>query len=288
METILINGTELKKKKINDLKVRVDKLLNKDIKPHLVVVQVGADPASTIYINHKEKMAKNLGMEFTRCALPADISFDELKSKVEGFNNDVLVDGIIIQFPLPKSFSDKPINTLVHPHKDADGIHPYNQGINLTRENEFAPSPCTPSGIMEMFKEYNIPLSGKHAVVIGRSNIVGRPMGYMLANENATVTMTHSRTSKEDMELAIKNADIIVTATGVKDQVKPEMIKEGATIIDVGIIRDEDNKIRGDVLYKDFIGKAGFITPVPGGVGPMTVTMLMQNTITFAEKYRDK
>lgn len=286
METVLISGNKLKEKKLIELKQRVEALAKKNIKPHLVVVQVGADPASTIYINHKEKTALSLGMQFTRASLPGDISYEDLKKEVDKYNNDSNVDGIIVQFPLPKHLDGHIVTTLVVPHKDADGLHPYNQGINFSKENEWAPTPCTPTGVMQMFKEYNIPLSGKNAVVIGRSNIVGRPMSYMLTHENATVSTLHSRTEKETFKRLIKNADVIVTATGVADMFTPDMIKEGATIIDVGIIRDENNKIRGDIAYKDFMGKAGYITPVPGGVGPMTVTLLMENTILFAEKYK--
>lgn len=286
METKLLDGKFLRAKKYEELIPRVSALKARGINPHLAVIQVGEDAASSVYVGNKQKACEALGIKSTKIHLDSSITWETLVSEVQKLNNDPHVDGILVQFPLPKHLSKLSIANVIDPRKDADGIHPFNQGINLTKGSEFAPLPCTPNGVMEFFKAYNISLEGKDAVVVGRSNIVGRPMTYLLSNANATVTQVHTKTSKESFERAIKNADIIVTATGVADAITPDMVKRGVVIADVGIIRKEDGKLRGDVDYKAFEGIASYITPVPGGVGLMTVTMLMENVIRLAEEYR--
>lgn len=286
MNTTLLDGKKLRDKKYQELIPRINKLTEEGKQPHLAVVLVGNDPASEVYVRNKELACAKLGIKSTKIALPENIEWEELVQEVNKLNLNPEVDGILIQLPLPKEFSKRAISLLVDPRKDVDGVHPFNQGINFTRVNEYAPIPCTPNGIMEFFKEYNISLAGKHAVVVGRSNIVGRPISYLLAHANATVSLVHSQTPEQDFNDLIKSADIIILATGIKDLVKPEMVKQGVTIIDVGIIRNEEGKIRGEIKHEDFLGVASHITPVPGGVGPMTITMLMENVVTLTEKYK--
>lgn len=281
---ILLDGKELKQKKFIEFKARVDKLLARGITPHLVVIQVGDNPASNVYVGHKQKACESLGIQSTKVALPENISFEELKNKINELNNDDSVNGILVQLPLPKHINESEVTILVDPLKDVDGIHPLNQGVNYTRANRYAPIPCTANGLIEFIKEYNIQVAGKHAVVIGRSNIVGRPAAYLLTNLNATVSVLHSRTETNLFNQMIKSADIIVLATGMPDLITPEMVKQDVVIFDVGIIRQPDGKLRGDILYRDFMDKASHITPVPGGVGPMTVTMLMENLIHLTEE----
>ncbi|WKX02631.1 bifunctional 5,10-methylenetetrahydrofolate dehydrogenase/5,10-methenyltetrahydrofolate cyclohydrolase [Candidatus Mycoplasma mahonii] len=281
---ILLDGKKLREKKYSEIVKRVSNLKNKGITPHLAVVQVGNDMASSIYIKHKENACKNMGINFTKINLEDSISYKKLKDEVAKLNENPLIHGIIIQFPLPKQLTDKNINALVDVWKDADGIHPFNQGVHMTRVNTYAPKSCTPNGIMEFFKEYKIDLEGKHVVVVGRSNIVGRPIAYLMANENATLSLLHSRTTKIDFHAEIQVADIIILATGQQDIITPDMVKQDVIIIDVGITKTSEGRLRGDVLYKDFMDKASYITPVPGGVGPMTVTMLIINVVELAEK----
>lgn len=286
MKTTILDGKNLREKKYLELQPRIKKLVNEGKTPHLAVVLVGDDAASHVYVKNKELACSKLGIKSTKVALSSDIEWHELVQEVNKLNSNPDVDGILVQLPLPKKFAHQPISLLVDPRKDADGIHPFNQGINLTQLREFAPLPCTPHGIMQFFKEYNITLEGKNALIIGRSNIVGRPMSYLLEHANATVTVAHSRTSQEDLLRFTKQADIIILATGMIDIVKPEMVKQGVTIIDVGIIRNAEGKIRGEVKHEDFDGIASHITPVPGGVGPMTITMLMENVVALAEAYK--
>lgn len=280
----LLDGKELKKKKFIEFKNRIDKLLERGIQPHLVVIQVGNNPASNVYVGHKQKSCESLGIKSTKVSLSDEITLEELKKEINKLNDDDSVNGILVQFPLPNHINERDVTILVHPSKDVDGIHPLNQGINFTRSKNYAPIPCTANGIVEFIKEYNIEVSGKHAVVIGRSNIVGRPTAYLLANLNATVSALHSRTDKDTFNQMIKSADIIVLATGMPDLITPDMVKQDVVIFDVGIIRQPDGKLRGDILYRDFMDKASYITPVPGGVGPMTVTMLMENLIHLTEE----
>lgn len=281
---VLLDGKKLKAKKLDEFKARVDKLISRGINPHLVVVQIGNNEASNVYIGHKQKMCEQLGIKSTKEWLPEDVSLEEFKKKIDALNKDENVHGILVQFPLPPHIKNEEATMLIDPKKDVDGIHPLNQGINFTRTPEYAPIPCTANGIMEFFKEYNIPLEGKDVAIIGRSNIVGRPSSYLFANANASVMMLHSRTNEETFKRVVKSADIIVLATGMQDLITPEMVKQDSIIIDVGIIRMDNGKLRGDILYRDFMDKCSYITPVPGGVGPMTVTMLMENLISLAEQ----
>ena len=276
---ILMDGKKLSNKKIENFKNRVVKLNNP---PHLVMIQIGNNPVSSIYLKHKQIACQKIGIKSTKIILSLTTSFDTLKEKIETLNKDDDVDGIIVQFPLPQGMSKQKVALLVDSHKDADGIHPFNQGINVTNTSYDSPKPCTPKGVMELLKEYKIQIQGKHAVVIGRSNIAGRPLANMLINAHATVSQIHSKTKSDVKKNLLKKADIIVTATGYKDIFYPTDVKKGVVIVDIGIFK-ENNKIRGDIKYQTFNHKASYITPVPGGVGPMTVAMLMDNVITIKE-----
>ena len=248
--------------------------LNK--KPGLSVILVGENPASKVYVKNKEKKALDTGFNSYVYRLPENTSKDELLNLIDKLNNDDNVDGILLQLPLPKHLNPSDFLDKIDPKKDVDGFHPVNSGRLLNNEKPYA-VPCTPKGIMRLLEEYNIQIEGKNAVVIGRSNIVGKPVSILLLNKNATVTMAHSKT--KNLANITKQADIIVSATGIPGIVTKDMVKEGAAVIDVGIIRGEDGKLRGDVDFDNVKDIAGFITPVPGGVGPMTIAMLMENTL---------
>ena len=284
MKTILIDGIKIRNDLISKLKTEVIKLRQKNIIPHLVVVQIGNKMSSNIYIKNKEKIAKQLDIKFTWKKLPETIAFESLQSEINNLNKQKDVTGIIVQFPLPKSYSKSLTANLVNHQKDADGITDYNQNIIKNKENKYAPITCTPKGVMYILKEYKIDIRNKNVVVLGSSRIVGKPMASLLINQGAHVKVINSKTNKDDIKKMIKVADLIVSATGAKDIVKPNMVKQGVDIIDVGIIRD-NNKIRGDLQYKNFINIAKHISPVPGGVGPMTVIMLMINVVELAKKW---
>lgn len=284
MKTVLMDGIKLRNKFITLLKKEVIDLKKNNILPHLCVVQIGENPASNIYVNNKKRMAKKLGIDFTWKKFDKNITFEKLKLEVNKLNNKKDITGIIIQFPLPISYSKSLTANLVNHKKDADGISDYNQTIIKNNKNEYAPVTCTPKGIMKILKEYDIKIENKKVVVLGRSRIVGAPMATLLRNAGAAVKVINRETSQADINDFIKEAKLIISATGAKDMVKPEMVSPGVDIIDVGIIR-ENNQIRGDLKYQDFIGIARHITPVPGGVGPMTVIMLMHNVIELAKKW---
>jgi methylenetetrahydrofolate dehydrogenase (NADP+)/methenyltetrahydrofolate cyclohydrolase len=265
----------------------VEALKEKGIEPKLSVVLVGDDPASAVYVNRKEKTCEKLGILSDTYRLPAETAETELLELIEKLNNDQSNHGILVQLPLPKHIDEQKVLLSIQPAKDVDSFHPQNVGF-LVSGNPYL-LPCTPAGIMEILKYYQIDASGKNVVVIGRSNIVGKPMSNLLIQKmpyaNATVTTVHSRT--QNMEYFTQNADIIVAALGSPNFLKANMIKEGATIIDVGINRvDADNekgyKLVGDVDFDNVLHKVSHITPVPGGVGPMTIAMLMQNTVIAA------
>jgi methylenetetrahydrofolate dehydrogenase (NADP+) / methenyltetrahydrofolate cyclohydrolase len=247
--------------------------------PKLVVVLVGQNPASQVYVRKKAQMAQKLGI------LSELLVYDEtlisegfLKDEIQRLNGDPTVHGILIQLPLPKNYNTLEILSLVHPNKDVDGFHPLNLGKLLMGKNPTA-LPCTPKGIMTLFESYEIPLSGKHAVVVGRSNIVGKPMGILLLQQNATVTYCHSQT--KDLRKHLKDADIIVAATGLPEFITGEDVNPGVVVIDVGINRNAEGKLVGDVHYDSVSPLSSAITPVPGGVGPMTIATLMQNTVAL-------
>lgn len=243
--------------------------------PGLCVILVGEDKASQVYVRNKEKQSEAMGMNSRVVRLPETISEEELLKEVEKQNEDDSMHGILVQLPLPKHIDEQKVLRAIRYEKDVDGFHPMNVG-NFFLGNESA-LPCTPYGIMKILEEYNIDIEGKKAVVIGRSNIVGKPMAIMLLNKNATVTIAHSRT--QNLKELAKEADILVAAIGRGHFINADFIKEGAVVIDVGMNRDSNGKLIGDVDTESAKGIAGYITPVPGGVGPMTITMLLQQTI---------
>lgn len=240
---------------------------------------VGNDPASRVYVNNKEKDCEYIGINSFEYALPEEASEEEVLSLIDKLNNDEKVSGIIVQLPVPKHISEEKIINAINPKKDVDAFHPENVGRIMTGSYSFLP--CTPAGVMELLEDYNIEISGKKCVVIGRSNIVGKPMAMLLIHKSGTVTVCHSKT--RDLKEAVKDADIVVAAIGKAKFVTADMIKEGAVVIDVGINRDENGKLCGDVDYENILEKAYAITPVPGGVGPMTRAVLMKNTVTAAK-----
>jgi methylenetetrahydrofolate dehydrogenase (NADP+) / methenyltetrahydrofolate cyclohydrolase len=273
----------------NDIKVeltaRVDQLVKEGKRPpHLAAVLVGNDGASLTYVGSKVRSCERIGYESTLIQLPEETTEKELLQQIDRLNANAAIDGFIVQLPLPKHIDEEKVLMAIDPHKDVDGFHPTNFGKMALDMESFIPA--TPYGIMELLRRYEIDISGKHAVVIGRSHIVGRPMSILLSRKsspgNATVTLTHSRT--KNLAAITKEADIVVSALGVPNFLKEDMVKEGAIVIDVGITRVSDEShskgyvITGDVDYEKVKDKASFITPVPGGVGPMTIAMLLQNT----------
>ncbi len=271
----IIDGKALAQKKQADLAQKVEKLkADKGIVPGLVVILVGDNPASQVYVRNKERSAKKVGFLSETVRLSDAISEEELIAVIEQYNNDDHFHGILVQLPLPSHINDKRILLAIDPKKDVDGFHPMNTGHLWNGRPVMVP--CTPAGIMEMFREYNVDLEGKNAVIIGRSNIVGKPMAQLLLDKNATVTLTHSRT--RHLSKITSQADILIVAIGRGHFVTKEFVKEGAVVIDVGMNRDDDGKLIGDVKYDEVEPIASFITPVPGGVGPMTITMLLEQT----------
>ena len=248
--------------------------------PGLAAVLVGEDPASQIYVRNKRKSCEDVGIYSEEHKLPESTTQDELLELINKLNNDKKINGILVQFPLPKHIDDSLILNSVSSEKDVDGFHPINAGYLFEGKPQFIP--CTPHGIIKMLEFYDIDIEGKNAVVLGRSNIVGKPAAILLLQKNATVTICHSRT--KNLEDVLKEADIIVAAIGRAHFVKKEMVKEGAIVIDVGINRLDTGKLAGDVDFEAVKKISGFITPVPGGVGPMTITMLLWNTLTSLEK----
>ena len=258
------------------VKERTEELKNTyHITPGLAVVIVGDDPASRVYVNNKKKACEAVGFVSEEYALPAETTQEELLALVETLNNKPDINGILVQLPLPKHLDDKAVIAAINPQKDVDAFHAVNVGKIMLGEYDFLP--CTPAGVMEMLHSYQIPVEGKECVVIGRSNIVGKPMGMLLLHENGTVTICHSRT--KNLAEVCRRADILVAAVGIPKFVKADMVKEGAVVIDVGMDRDENGKLCGDVDFENVKKKCSFITPVPGGVGPMTIATLMKNTL---------
>ena len=258
------------------VKERTEELKNTyHVTPGLAVVIVGDDPASRVYVNNKKKACEAVGFVSEEYALPAETTQEELLALVETLNNKPDINGILVQLPLPKQLDDKAVIAAINPQKDVDAFHAVNVGKIMLGEYDFLP--CTPAGVMEMLHSYQIPVEGKECVVIGRSNIVGKPMGMLLLHENGTVTICHSRT--KNLAEVCRRADILVAAVGIPKFVKADMVKEGAVVIDVGMDRDENGKLCGDVDFENVKDKCSFITPVPGGVGPMTIATLMKNTL---------
>ncbi|MBC1420701.1 bifunctional methylenetetrahydrofolate dehydrogenase/methenyltetrahydrofolate cyclohydrolase FolD [Listeria seeligeri] len=276
----IIDGKKLAKEIQDNVTKEVAELAKNGKKPGLAVVLVGDNQASRTYVRNKQKRTEEAGMKSVLMELPETVSEEKLLEVVEELNTDETIHGILVQLPLPKHISEEKIIDTISYDKDVDGFHPVNVGNLFIGKDSFVP--CTPAGIIELIKSTGTPIEGKRAVVIGRSNIVGKPVAQLLLNENATVTIAHSRT--KDLPEVAKEADILVVATGLAKFVKKDYIKPGAVVIDVGMDRDENNKLCGDVDFDDVVDVAGFITPVPGGVGPMTITMLLANTLKAAKR----
>ena len=271
----ILDGKKLSNEIIEELKVRCDELKEKGIKPKFAVIMVGNDKASQIYVKNKSKACQEIGIKFEEYFLGNDIKQEELIELIQKLNLDKSINGILLQSPIPKSLDINEAFRIILPEKDVDGFNPINVGKLCLNQETFVS--CTPYGIMKMFEEYDIDLTGKNVTILGRSNIVGKPLIQCCLNKNATVTVCHSKT--KDLKEHTKNADIVISAIGKAKFVTADMIKDGAVVIDVGINRDESGKIVGDVDFEKVSSKASYITPVPGGVGPMTIAMLMNNVI---------
>ena len=271
----LIDGKQISKEIKDELKTEVQKLKSEGKNVCLAVVQVGDDPASTVYVNNKKKACAYIGIESRSYELPESTSEEELTALVEELNEDDGVNGILVQLPLPSHIDEDRIIRTISPDKDVDGFHPVSVGRLWIGEKGFLS--CTPAGIIQLLKRSNIEIVGKNCVIIGRSNIVGKPMAALLLRENGTVTITHSKT--KDLQKITKTADILIVAIGKERFITSDYVKEGAVVIDVGMHRDSENHLCGDVDFKDVEPKVSAITPVPGGVGPMTIAMLMNNCV---------
>lgn len=269
---IILDGKQTAKKITDELKLKVQNL---DKKPSLAVIMAGNNPASEVYVKNKEKKALEIGFNSIIKKTDENITKEELLKIIKELNEDDNINAILLQLPLPKHLNEKDFLDKIDPKKDVDGFCSYNLGKLLKNDSPYA-IPCTPKGIVRLLDEYNIDVEGKIALVIGRSNIVGKPVSILLLNRNSTVIMTHTKT--KNLENLTKTADILICAAGKKEMIKKEMIKENAVIIDVGITRDNDGKLKGDVDFNDVKEKTSYITPVPGGIGPMTIAMLMENT----------
>ncbi|HEO1916851.1 TPA: bifunctional methylenetetrahydrofolate dehydrogenase/methenyltetrahydrofolate cyclohydrolase [Streptococcus agalactiae] len=277
--TELIDGKALSQKMQAELGRKVERLKEQHgIIPGLAVILVGDNPASQVYVRNKERSALEAGFKSETLRLSESISQEELIDIIHQYNEYKSIHGILVQLPLPQHINDKKIILAIDPKKDVDGFHPMNTGHLWSGRPMMVP--CTPAGIMEMFREYHVDLEGKHAVIIGRSNIVGKPMAQLLLDKNATVTLTHSRT--RNLSEVTKEADILIVAIGQGHFVTKDFVKEGAVVIDVGMNRDENGKLIGDVVFEQVAEVASMITPVPGGVGPMTITMLLEQTYQAA------
>jgi len=275
MAAKVLNGTELAGKVKAELKGEVEALKQKGISTGLAVIIVGNDPASRVYVNHKKNDCAEIGIKSFEYALPEETTEDELLSLIETLNNDDNVNGILVQMPIPKHINEDRVIAAINPLKDADCFHPINVGNLMIGKPQFLP--CTPAGVVELLEENGIQVEGKNCVVVGRSNIVGKPQAILLLSKNATVTICHSRTA--NIQEHCKNADILICAIGKAEFIKPEYVKPGAVVIDVGVSRGADGKLIGDVQFQAVSEIASAITKVTGGVGPMTRAMLMKNTV---------
>lgn len=271
----LIDGKAISQAIKDEVKEQVEALKEKGIEVTLAVIQVGNNPASTIYVNNKKKACAYTGIRSLSYELPEETSQEELLDLVRELNERKDVNGILVQLPLPPHMDEDAVIRTISPEKDVDGFHPQNVGALCIGQKGFVS--CTPAGIIQLLKRSGIEIAGKECVVIGRSNIVGKPMALLLLRENGTVTIAHSRTA--DLKAVAKRADILIVAVGKAKMITSEYVKPGAAVIDVGMDRDENNKLCGDVDYEDVVKVAGAITPVPGGVGPMTIAMLMYNCL---------
>ncbi len=278
----IINGKEVAAKIRAELKKEVEELIKNGIYPKLAVIMVGNDSASAVYVRNKSKACNEIGIEFEEFLMEENTTREQLLELIDKLNNRKDINGILLQSPIPKHLDIREAFNAINYKKDVDGFHPINVGKLAIGEDCFIS--CTPAGVIKMLEEYNIPIEGKHAVVIGRSNIVGKPLSQCLLNKNATVTICHSRT--KNLEEITKQADILVAAIGKPKFVTENMVKQNAVVIDVGINRTEDGKLVGDVDYEKVEPKATYITPVPGGVGPMTIAMLMTNVVKAAKNLK--
>ncbi len=274
---VILDGKKLKEKILAQLKQKVEKLC---AKPTLAVILAGDNPASKIYVNNKKKTAQNLGINSVVFEYPENVTEKEIIEKIDELNNNKSTTAILVQLPLPRGISAKNVIEKIAPEKDVDGFTPYNFGKLFSGEVPIV-YPCTPKGILLLLDEYTIEIEGKHVVIVGRSNIVGRPLSQMMLNRNATVTVCHSRT--KNLAEITKTADILVSAAG-KNIIEEKMLKSGCVVVDVGIFKDENGKTRGDVDFENVSKIASYISPVPGGVGAMTIASLMLNTVELFEK----
>ena len=283
MSAILIDGRTVAKKWKDYAAQRAQRLIEKGVTPHLAVILVGENAASQVYVRNKENACIHAGIRSTIIRLPEVCTQDELENAVLSLNKDESVHGILVQLPLPKGLDEARVLALIDPDKDVDGFHAMNSGRLMNGQPSFVP--CTPLGVMKLLEAYRIPTRGKHAVIIGRSNIVGKPMAMLLLAADATVTICHSKTA--NLAEITRQADILVAAVGKPNFVTGDMIKQGAAVIDVGINRGDDGLV-GDVHAEQAEKVASYLTPVPGGVGQMTIAMLLSNTLDAAERYADK
>ena len=277
----IIDGRRVSKNIKDSIKEEVLALKQNNIEVGLAVVLVGNDSASMVYVSRKNKTCRNLGINSYEYMLPEDTTQQELLDLIQELNNNDKVDGILVQLPLPKHIDERAVLSTISPKKDVDAFHPENVGKIVRGDGKILP--CTPAGIITLLKEYDIQVEGKECVVVGRSNIVGKPISLLLLNQNGTVTICHSKT--KDLAQITKRADILVVATGKPNMITKDYVKKGAVVIDVGVNRMQDGSLCGDVDYKDVEDIASFITPVPGGVGPMTIAMLMKNVLELKKEH---
>ena len=277
----LIDGKKISKEIKEELNAKVEQYKKEGKECSLAVIQVGNDPASSVYVGNKKKACEYIGIGSVSYELPEETTEQELLDLIAKINNDRKINGILCQLPLPKHIDEDKIINAISPEKDVDGFHPQSVGSLVIGQPGFVS--CTPAGIIELLKRSGIEISGKNCVVIGRSNIVGKPMSLLMLRENATVTICHSKT--KDLQAVCKQADILIVAIGKPQYIGAEYVKDGAVVIDVGIHRDENNKLCGDVKFDEVEPVASYITPVPGGVGPMTIAMLMNNCVSAMELF---
>ena len=280
---VIIDGKELAKKIRANLKIECEELKKKNINSKLAVIMVGEDPASKVYVRNKSRACEDVGIKYEEYLLDSKITQKELIELIEKLNNDKTINGILLQSPIPSNLDINEAFRTISPEKDVDGFNPINVGKLVLNQDTFVS--CTPYGIMKMFEEYNIDLTGKNVVILGRSNIVGKPLIHCCLNKNATVTSCHSKT--QNIAQKAKEADVLISAIGKANFVTADMVKDGAVVIDVGINRLDNGKITGDVDFESVKEKASYITPVPGGVGPMTIAMLMNNVIKATRRQNE-
>ncbi|MGX1983030.1 methylenetetrahydrofolate dehydrogenase (NADP+)/methenyltetrahydrofolate cyclohydrolase [Thermolongibacillus altinsuensis] len=284
MSAYIINGLELAKEKRAQLAKEVEQLKSEGIQPTLAVVLVGDHPASQSYVKAKQKACEEIGIRSKLLTFPSDITESFLLEQIQALNADDSIHGILVQLPLPKQIDELKVIETIAPQKDVDGFHPLNIGRMMTGQKTFLP--CTPYGILFMIQSLNVEIAGKHVVVVGRSNIVGKPVGQLFLREHATVTYCHSRT--KNLREITRQADILIVAVGKPNLIRAEDVKKGAIVIDVGVNRLENGKLCGDVHFEEVKEVASYLTPVPKGVGPMTITMLLHNTIQAAREQKGK